>query len=142
MGTTIRSTISTWWRATLAGFVLALLFGALVASRNTRDEAWLVVVVTALVTWPVMTVALQVFWFDRASTEREVAQGELSVEHAWFQEAAATAFVTMIGGLLFLDAVGDALNLAWMSPVGLTHALVLGLGTFATSYLWLRARGR
>lgn len=142
MGTTFRSTVQAWWRAALAGLVLALLFGALVASRNTRDEASLVIVVTALVTWPVMAFALQLFWFDRAATEREIAQGELSVEHAWVQEAAATAFVTMIGGLVFLHGVGDALNAAWMSPVGLTHALVLGLGTFATSYLWLRVRGR
>lgn len=142
MGTTIRSTISTWWRAALAGLVLALLFGALVASRNSGDAPSVVVVVTALVTWPVIAFALQAFWFDRATTGHDIAQGELSVEHAWFQEAAATAFVTMIGGLLFLDGVGDALNVAWMSPVGLTHALVLGLGTFAASYLWLRVRGR
>ena len=67
---------------------------------------------------------------------------ELSVEHAWTQEAGATAFFTMIGGLIFLDTVGDVLNLSWMSPVGLTHALVLGFGTFAVSYGWLRARGR
>lgn len=142
MGTTIRSTIHTWWRATLAGLVLALVFGALVASRNSGDPASVVVVVTAFVTWPVIAFALQAFWFDRASTERDIAQGELSVEHAWFQEAAATAFVTMIGGLLFLEGVGEALEVAWMSPVGLTHALVLGLGTFAVSYVWLRARGR
>lgn len=142
MGTSLRSIVQSWWRAAIAGVVLALLFGALLASRNSGDQAARYVVVTAVVTWPVFAVALQAFWFDRATTEREVAKGELSVEHAWFQEAAATAFVTMIGGLLFLNGVGEALNVAWMSPVGLTHALVLGLGSFAASYLWLRARGR
>ena len=43
-----------------------------------------------------------------------------------------------IGGLLFLEGVGSALTVSWMAPVGLAHALVLGLGTFAGSYLWLR----
>jgi len=141
MGASLRSTVQTWWRAALGGLAVALLFGALVASRNGGDETS-VVVVTAFATWPVIAFALQAFWFDRATTERDLAQGELSVEHAWLQEAAATAFVTMVGGLLFLNGVGDALNLAWMSPVGLTHALVLGLGTFALSYLWLRLRSR
>jgi hypothetical protein len=44
--------------------------------------------------------------------------------------------------LLFLDGVGGALDVGWMSPVGLAHALVLGLGTFGASYLWQRARDR
>lgn len=142
MGATIRSTVHGWWRAMLVGLVLALLFGALVASRNPQHELALVVGVTGVITWLIFAAALQLFLFDRAATERDLAKGELSVEHAWTQEAGATAFFTMIGGLIFLDTVGDVLNLSWMSPVGLTHALVLGFGTFAVSYGWLRARGR
>ena len=138
MRVTMRSMVQSWWRSAVLGLALALLFGALMASRNPDDPASVVVVVAALTTWPVVAVALQVLWFDRATTERDIAQGELGVEHAWFQEAAATAFATMIGGLLFLEGVGGALNVSWMAPVGLVHALVLGLGTFAGSYLWLR----
>lgn len=138
MRVTMRSMVQSWWRSAVLGLALALLFGALMASRNPDDPASVVVVVAALTTWPVVAVALQVLWFDRAATGRDIAQGELGVEHAWFQEAAATAFVTMIGGLLFLEGVGSALTVSWMAPVGLAHALVLGLGTFAGSYLWLR----
>ena len=138
MRVTMRSMVQSWWRSAVLGLALALLFGALMASRNPDDPASVVVVVAALTTWPVVAVALQVLWFDRATTERDIAQGELGVEHAWFQEAAATAFATMIGGLLFLEGVGVALDVSWMAPVGLVHALVLGLGTFAGSYLWLR----
>ena len=138
MRVTMRSMVQSWWRSAVLGLALALLFGALMASRNPDDPASVVVVVAALTTWPVVAVALQVLWFDRAATGRDIAQGELGVEHAWFQEAAATAFATMIGGLLFLEGVGSALNVSWMAPVGLAHALVLGLGTFAGSYLWLR----
>ena len=138
MRVTMRSMVQSWWRSAVLGLALALLFGALMASRNPDDPASVVVVVAALTTWPVVAVALQVLWFDRAATGRDIAQGELGVEHAWFQEAAATAFATMIGGLLFLEGVGGALNVSWMAPVGLVHALVLGLGTFAGSYLWLR----
>lgn len=131
-----------WLPATLAGLVVALAFAALVASRRPDWPAAVALVVFTATTWPVAAVGLQMLWFDRARTDREIAQGELDVERAWFQEAAATAFVTMVGGLVLLDGVGDALDLGWMSPVGLTHALVLGLGTFGLSYLWLRARGR
>jgi hypothetical protein len=138
MRVTMRSMVQSWWRSAVLGLALALLFGALMASRNPDDPASVVVVVAALTTWPVVAVALQVLWFDRAATGRDIAQGELGVEHAWFQEAAATAFATMIGGLLFLEGVGSALTVSWMAPVGLAHALVLGLGTFAGSYLWLR----
>ena len=138
MRVTMRSMVQSWWRSAVLGLALALLFGALMASRNPDDPASVVVVVAALTTWPVVAVALQVLWFDRAATGRDIAQGELGVEHAWFQEAAATAFATMIGGLLFLEGVGGTLNVSWMAPVGLAHALVLGLGTFAGSYLWLR----
>ena len=138
MRVTMRSMVQSWWRSAVLGLALALLFGALMASRNPDDPASVVVVVAAFTTWPVVAVALQVLWFDRAATGRDIAQGELGVEHAWFQEAAATAFATMIGGLLFLEGVGVALDVSWMAPVGLVHALVLGLGTFAGSYLWLR----
>ena len=138
MRVTMRSMVQSWWRSAVLGLALALLFGALMASRNPDDPASVVVVVAALTTWPVVAVALQVLWYDRAATGRDIAQGELGVEHAWFQEAAATAFATMIGGLLFLEGVGSALTVSWMAPVGLAHALVLGLGTFAGSYLWLR----
>ena len=138
MRVTMRSMVQSWWRSAVLGLALALLFGALMASRNPDDPASVVVVVAAFTTWPVVAVALQVLWFDRAATGRDIAQGELGVEHAWFQEAGATAFATMIGGLLFLEGVGGTLNVSWMAPVGLVHALVLGLGTFAGSYLWLR----
>ena len=138
MRVTMRSIVQSWWRSAVLGLALGLVFGLLMASRNPGAPASVVVVVTAFTTWPVITVALQVLWFDRAATGRDIAQGELGVEHAWFQEAGATAFATMIGGLLFLEGVGGALNVSWMAPVGLAHALVLGLGTFAGSYLWLR----
>ncbi|MGG5258366.1 hypothetical protein [Phycicoccus avicenniae] len=131
-----------WLPATLLGLAVALAFAGLVVSRRPDWPAAVGLTVFTLTTWPVVTVGLQMLWFDRARTDREVAQGEMSVERTWFQEAAATAFVTLIGGLLFLDGVGDALDVGWMSPVGLPHALVLGLGTFGLSYLWLRARGR
>ena len=134
----MRSVVQAGWRAAVLGLALGLVFGWLMTSRNPDDPASVVVVVAAFTTWPVVAVALQVLWFDRAATGRDIAQGELGVEHAWFQEAAATAFATMIGGLLFLEGVGGALNVSWMAPVGLVHALVLGLGTFAGSYVWLR----
>jgi hypothetical protein len=50
--------------------------------------------------------------------------------------------VTLIGGLICVQALGEAFRIPWLSPIGLTHVLVLGLGTFALSYLWLRRRGR
>ena len=131
-----------WLPATLVGLAVALAFAALVASRRPDWPLATALVVFTATCWPVVTVGLQTLWFDRARTDREIAQGELSIEHAWSQEAAATAFVTMLGGLVFLEGVGDALDVGWMSPVGLPHALVLGLGTFGLSYLWLRARGR
>ena len=92
MRVTMRSMVQSWWRSAVLGLALALLFGALMASRNPDDPASVVVVVAALTTWPVVAVALQVLWFDRAATGRDIAQGELGVEHAWFQEAAATEF--------------------------------------------------
>lgn len=131
-----------WLSATLVGLAAALAFAGLVVSRRPDWPVGVALAVFTATTWPVVTVGLQTLWFDRARTDREIAQGELSIERAWSQEAAATAFVTMTGGLVFLEGVGDALDVRWLSPVGLPHALVLGLGTFALSYLWLRARGR
>jgi len=141
-GTGPLATARHWLPATLLGLLAALAFAGLVASRRPQWPIAVTLVVFTATAWPVLTMGLQVLWFDRARTDREVAQGELSVEHAWFQEAGATAFVTMIGGLLFLDGVGEALDVGWMSPVGLPHALALGLGSFGASYLWLRARDR
>ena len=138
MGVTMRSIVQAWWRAAVLGLARGRVVGLRVASRNPDERASGGVADEACTTWPVVAVALQVLWFDRAATGRDIAQGELGVEHAWFQEAAATAFATMIGGLLFLEGVGGALNVSWMAPVGLVHALVLGLGTFAGSYVWLR----
>lgn len=137
-----RATARRWLPATLLGLLAALAFAGLVASQRPEWPTAVTLVVFTATWWPVLTAGLQLLWFDRARTDREAAQGELSIEHAWFQEAGATAFVAMIGGLLFLDGVGGVLDVGWMSPVGLTHALVLGLGTFGASYLWQRARDR
>lgn len=64
------------------------------------------------------------------------------VERAWFQEAGAKAFATLMGGLILMKYLGDALRLSWLSPIGLTHVLALGSGTFLASYAWLRLRNR
>ena len=96
----------------------------------------------AILTWPVLTIALQMLVFDRRATDAEIDRAKDDVERAWFQEAGATAFVTLIGGLSLCPGPRRGLRIPWLSPIGLTHVLVLGLGTFALSYLWLRRRGR
>lgn len=134
--------LRTWVPAIAAGLVLAVAAGAAYAWRNPGQPRLLSIVVMAILTWPVLTIALQMLVFDRRATDAEIDRAKDDVERAWFQEAGATAFVTLIGGLTCVQALGDAFRIPWLSPIGLTHVLVLGLGTFALSYLWLRRRGR
>lgn len=75
---------------------------------------------------------------DRATTDREIAAHQHDVEASWVKEAGSTAFFVLIGGLIFAETLGDVLRLSWLSPVGLPHVLVLGLGTFAVTYWYER----
>jgi len=140
------STIMTALRKVLpaiaCSFPLALAMGALFAWRNPEHPTSVAVAAMAVCSWPIIATALQVLWFDRNATNAALESGRGDVETAWFQEAAATAFWATMGGLLFLDGIGSALHLDWLAPIGLAHALVLGVGSFALSYLWLRRRDR
>jgi len=128
--------------AIAASFPLALAMGALFAWRNPEHPTSVAVTVMAACTWPIIAMGLQTLWFERNATNTAIESGRADVETAWFHEAAATAFWATMGGLLFLDSFGSALKLAWLSPVGLAHAMILGIGSFGLSYLWLRRRDR
>ncbi len=140
------ATITTALRKVLpaiaASFPLALAMGALFAWRNPQHPTSVAVTVMAACTWPIIAIALQILWFERSETNSAIESGRADVETAWFHEAAATAFWATMGGLLFLDSFGSALKVAWLSPVGLAHAMILGIGSFGLSYLWLRRRDR
>lgn len=139
---TFAERIRHWLPASLLGLVLGSLFGLLVAWRSGEHPMLLSAVVFALVSGPVIAVGLQALWFDRTETDRAIASGAHDVERAWATEAAATAFWTLMGGLVAMDTIGGALRLSWLSPIGMTHVVLLGAGTFAVSYLWLRRRGQ
>lgn len=134
------TTARRWAAATLIGLVAAIALGALYSWRNPDQPLAVSLLVMSLMTWPVLTVAFQMLWFDRARTDAEFHRAKDDVERSWVQEASATAFATLIGGLICFEYLGAALRLSWLSPIGLPHVLVLGLGTFALSYLWLRRR--
>lgn len=129
-----------WAKAIGFGAVLALAFGAFLASRNPERDFWLQVVVFAATGWPILAGALQWLWFDRKSVEAELDRGRDSIEHFWHQEAAATSFYTLIGGLIALETLGDVAQLDWLSPIGLVHVLTLGALTYLASLLYLRAK--
>lgn len=134
--------LRSWAAATAAGLLLALALGAFYAWRNPERPALVAVIVMTLVSWPIVTAGLQLLWFDRAATDAELDRGKDDVERTWLTEAAANAFFGTLGGLVALDTLGSALRLGWLSPVGLTHVLVVGLGLFALCYLWVRMRDR
>ena len=129
-----------WARALGLGAVLALAFGALMAARNPEQPFGLQVAVVAATAWPIIAGALQWLWFDRDTVNAEVDRGRDSIEHSWRQEAAATSFYTLIGGLVALDTLGDVARITWLSPIGLVHVLALGGVTYVGSYLYLRAQ--
>lgn len=129
-----------WARATVLGAVLALAFGAFLAWRNPERPFWLQVAVFAATGWPILAGALQWLWFDRKAVEADLDRGRDSIEHSWHQEAAATSFYTLIGGLIVFETVGDVAQLDWLSPIGLVHVLALGALTYLASLLYLRAK--
>ena len=129
-----------WARAIVLGAVLALAFGAFVAWRNPERNFWLQVVVYAATSWPILAAALQWLWFDRETVEADIDKGRDSIEHSWHQEAAATSFYTLIGGLIVFETVGDVAQLHWLSPIGLVHVLALGTLTYLASLLYLRVK--
>ena len=140
MTTPTRPLVRRWARATVLGAVLALAFGALMAWRNPERPFWVQVVIFAATGWPILAGALQWLWFDRETVDAELDKGRDSIEHAWHQEAAATSFYTLIGGLIALETVGDVARIAWLSPIGLVHVLALGGLTYVGSFLYLRAK--
>ena len=129
-----------WAKAIGLGAVLALAIGAYLASRNPERPFWIQVAVFAATGWPILTGALQWLWFDRQAVEADLDKGRHSIEHSWHQEAAATSFYTLIGGLIALETLGDVAHLDWLSPIGLTHVLTLGALTYLGSLLYLRAQ--
>lgn len=131
-----------WLPATLCGLMAATALGAIYAWRNPEQPFALSLVVMLFLCWPILTMGIQMLWFDRAQTDAEIEKGRDDVERAWWTEAAATAFATLIGGLICFEYLGAALKISWLSPIGLPHVPVLGLGTFFASYGWLRARSR
>lgn len=129
-----------WAKAIILGAVLALAFGAFLASRNPGRAFWLQVAVFAATSWPILAGALQWLWFDRKAVEADLDKGRHSIEHSWHQEAAATSFSTLIGGLVAFETLGDVAHLEWLSPIGLTHVLALGALTYLGTLLYLRAK--
>lgn len=134
--------LRSWLPAVLVGGFLAAGLAAVYAWRNPERPAALAFGVMLALTWPVLVVGAQILWFDRERTDADIERHAHDVERAWFQEAAATAFATLMGGLIALEYLGGALRLSWLPPIGLTHVLVLGSGTFFASYAWLRRRNR
>jgi hypothetical protein len=129
-----------WARAIVLGAVLALAFGALMAWRNPERPFWLQVAIFAAMSWPIVAGSLQWLWFDRETVEAELDKGRDSIEHSWAQEAAATSFYTLIGGLIVLQTLGDVARIGWLSPIGLVHVVTLGGLTYVGSLLYLRAK--
>lgn len=142
MGTTTPTQpfVRRWAKAICLGAVLAVAFGAFLAARNPDRPFWVQLIIFGGTAWPILAAALQWLVFDRATVEAEIDRGRDSVEYSWHQEAAATSFYTLIGGLIAIQTLGDVADLAWLSPVGIEHVLVLGGLTYGGSLLYLRAR--
>lgn len=139
---TLTGRLRHWLPAAVGGAVLGALVAALFAWRNPQMAPLVAFLVSLTLTWPVLTVGLQLLWFDRVRTDADVEAHAHDIERAWYQEAAATAFAALMGGLVFCEYFGGALRLSWLSPVGITHVLVLGGVTFLGSYAWLRRTHR
>lgn len=137
---TTRTGVRGWGPAILTAAPIAAGIGAFLAWRNPDLPFWAALAAFAAATWPILAAALQLLWFDRDATNTDLDKQVQSVEHAWHQEAAATAFYTLIGGLIAVDLVGGVAKIGWLSPIGLPHVLILGLGTYALSFLSLRSR--
>ena len=137
-----RAVARQWLPSVLGGLALAVLVAGVVASRRTDWPRVVTLVVFTAAVWPVLTAGLQILWFDRHRSAEVEAAGEHDVETARVRDASATAFAATMGGLLFLEGVGGALDVAWMAPVGLAHALLLGVGGFGLTWGWLRIQGR
>ena len=90
--------------------------------------------------WPILAGALQWLWFDRKAVDADLDKGRHSIEHAWHQEAAATSFYTLIGGLVAFETIGGVAHLDWLSPIRLVHVLALGAVAYLASLLYLRAK--
>lgn len=123
------------------GLLPALALGCLFAWRGDGGDPLLRLVVMTVVCWPVLAVGAHLLVVDRERVDADVARGEESVERWWSDQAAATAFFATIGGLVLAEGLGRALDVEWLAPVGIWHALLLGLGSYATAYLARRTRG-
>ena len=123
------------------GAVLGLGLGAVAAWRHPDDSVLVTLVVWTLTTGPVLAMALLLFVTDRAATDAASESGAGDVERAWSRGAAETAFFTVMGGVVLAEGLGGALDVGWLAPVGIAHVLVLGFGSYAASYLWLRHHG-
>ncbi|MCA0335744.1 MAG: hypothetical protein LCH66_02565 [Actinobacteria bacterium] len=127
-----------WVAPVLISLPLTAALATFVAWRRPDQPFWLVVAVFTVVLLPTVATGLKVLVTDRATTDREIAAHQHDVETSWVKEAGSTAFFVLIGGLIFAETLGDVLRLSWLSPVGLPHVLVLGLGTFAVTYWYER----
>lgn len=123
------------------GLIAALLLGGLFAWRGDGGDPLLRLAVMTLVCWPALAIGAHLLVVDREATDALDAQGEQSVERWWSDRAAATAFFATMGGLAAAEGIGRALDIGWLAPVGLWHALALGLGSYAIGYARQRARG-
>ena len=137
----VSTKVRRWVPAVVCGLVAALAFAAVVVWRNPDKPVLVSMIVYTFCTWPILTWAFQMLVFDREGTNAEIDAGKETVERAWSREAAETAFFALMGGLLLLDTIGNVFRIGWLDPIGMVHVYVLGLGTYAASYLWLRVRG-
>jgi len=80
--------LRTWVPPIAAGLVLAVAAGAAYAWRNPGQPTLLSIVVMAILTWPVLTIALQMLVFDRRATDAEIDRAKDDVERAWFRRRA------------------------------------------------------
>jgi hypothetical protein len=129
--------------AIAASFPLALAMGALYAWRNPEHPTSVAVTVMAACTWPIIAIALQILWFERSEHQLRNRVRTRGRRDRLVPRGRGHSLLHHHGRLLFLDSIGSALKLGPGSqPVGLTHALVLGIGSFALSYLSLRRRDR
>lgn len=116
-------------------------FVGLAMSNAHPDQAlWLVVLVYALTAGPVLAIGFHLLVLDRGQIEQARHAAQDNVETSWAQQAGNSAWAATVTILVGMSLAGQAAGISWLEHLGTAHVAIVGMGSWAISYLLIKRR--
>lgn len=88
---------------------------------------------------PMAFILYTTFWPNDLLRQKQ-RKAEHSVEKRWLLEASSASFFWLAAVLIWVDLVGQMLEIAWLSPMRMYHVLAVAVLVYAANYLLARRK--